>query len=226
MSEHQVMAVCVDDELVGDCDEQLSDVCLTFVEAFVRLAGGVIAGAKPAAIFSIPMRAYRQGRWRHMVRHALDEVLRAYAGALPRYGMRLVVLYRTNKRVFLMVWRPAQLAEILRDPTRMQILRESGYAGATVDELMGELRRRLLTYYTASPSACVVFPHEIGVFLGYPPEDVRGFMDGRPVTCKGPWHAYGDERVARRRFDALIAQERRCRVRYASGEPLKALFAT
>ena len=226
MSEHQVMAVCVGDDLVGDCDEQLSDVCLTFAEAFVRLAGGVIAGAKPAAIFNLPLRAYRQGRWRKMVRQALDEVLRTYASVLPRYGVRLAVLYCSAKRVYLLAWRPQQLDEVLSDPACLQILRESGYAGATTDELMGELRRRLVAYYTSEQTATRAFPHEIGVFLGYPVEDVRGFMEGRTVTCKGPWCAYGDARVARRRFDALIAQERRCRVRYASGEPLRALFAS
>ena len=226
MSEHQVMAVCADDELVGDADAQLSDVCLTFAEAFVRLASGVIAGAKPAAIFGLPLRAYRKGRWRQMVRHALDEVLRTYAAALPRYGVRLSVLYRTDSRVFLLAWRPDQIGEVIADPACLQILREAGYRGEATDELVGELRRRMVAYYRRSERAAATFPHEIGVFLGYPAEDVRGFMDGKPATCRGPWIAYGDERVARRRFAALVAQERRCRTRYAAGESLGALFAT
>ncbi len=28
------------------------------------------------------------------------------------------------------------------------------------------------------------FPHEIGLFLGYPPEDVRGFIENRAGNCK------------------------------------------
>ena len=46
------------------------------------------------------------------------------------------------------------------------------------------------------------FPHEVGLFLGYPPEDVRGFMkssrDG--VKCVGCWKVYGDEIRAREVF--------------------------
>ena len=52
------------------------------------------------------------------------------------------------------------------------------------------------------------FPHEIGLFLGYPPDDVRGFMDHRDVGCKcvGTWKVYGDAAAAQKAF----ARYRRC----------------
>lgn len=224
MSGRDAMAVRFADEEVAGCGETLSSVCLTFAAAFVRLAGGVIAGAKPAAIFNLPVRAYHQGCWRMLVRHELDEVLRVYRQVLPGYGVELAVLYRTERRVYLLAWRPDQLAEVLADPRCCAILREQGYVGTTCDELLAELRRRLVDYYRSGKGAAD-FPHEIGVFLGYPAEDVRGFMAGEQASCTGPWHAYGDPRVAERRFRALEAQERRCRTRYAAGEPLHALFA-
>lgn len=47
------------------------------------------------------------------------------------------------------------------------------------------------------------FPHEIGLFLGYPPEDVRGFIEHHAdgSKCTGCWKVYGDETAARRKFD-------------------------
>jgi len=46
------------------------------------------------------------------------------------------------------------------------------------------------------------FPHEIGLFLGYPPDDVECFMnnpcDG--VKCSGCWKAYSDDENARKTF--------------------------
>jgi hypothetical protein len=46
-------------------------------------------------------------------------------------------------------------------------------------------------------------PHEIGVFLGYPLDDVKGFIEnggrGSKATCY--WKVYGDESYARRKFD-------------------------
>ena len=47
-----------------------------------------------------------------------------------------------------------------------------------------------------------VFPHEVGLFLGYPPEDVLGFMKSsrEGVKCVGCWKVYGDEARARAAF--------------------------
>lgn len=52
------------------------------------------------------------------------------------------------------------------------------------------------------------FPHEVGFFLGYPPEDVIGFMDSRK-SCKmcGQWKVYGDEK----RAAEVFAEYKRCR---------------
>ena len=43
------------------------------------------------------------------------------------------------------------------------------------------------------------FPHEIGLFLSYPPEDVQGFIDhhARDFKLSGLWKVYGDEAYAR-----------------------------
>ena len=49
------------------------------------------------------------------------------------------------------------------------------------------------------------FPHEIGVFLGYPLEDVEGFIRyrGKCFTCCGCWKSYGDPAAAQQHFDQL-----------------------
>ena len=52
------------------------------------------------------------------------------------------------------------------------------------------------------------FPHEIGLFLGYPPEDVQGFLDHRPCKCSGCWKVYGDENKAKKTFDLYKKCER------------------
>lgn len=47
------------------------------------------------------------------------------------------------------------------------------------------------------------FPHEIGLFLGYPPEDVLGFINNGGMEYKycGTWKVYGDEKQSKMRFD-------------------------
>ena len=46
------------------------------------------------------------------------------------------------------------------------------------------------------------FPHEIGLFLGYPPEDVRGFIEKGASGCKcsGCWKVYGNTQQAMTTF--------------------------
>ena len=52
------------------------------------------------------------------------------------------------------------------------------------------------------------FPHEVGLFLSYPPEDVKGFIAHRAndFKCAGLWKVYGDEEKAR----ALFAKYKKC----------------
>ena len=46
------------------------------------------------------------------------------------------------------------------------------------------------------------FPHEIGFFLGYPYEDVIGFIanEGENFLCSGCWKVYAKERDAQTCF--------------------------
>ena len=52
------------------------------------------------------------------------------------------------------------------------------------------------------------FPHEIGLFLGYPADDVKGFIENKAACskCAGCWKVYGDEQTAM----SLFAKYRKC----------------
>lgn len=69
------------------------------------------------------------------------------------------------------------------------------------------------------------FPDEIGLFLGYPPEDVRGFIENKAAGCKcvGCWKVYGDAEAAR----AVFAKYKKCtdvyRARFAEGRSVERL---
>ena len=56
------------------------------------------------------------------------------------------------------------------------------------------------------------FPHEIGIFLGYPLGDVIGFIDnaGKNSRCTGCWKVYCNECEAMRTF----ARFDKCRAVY------------
>lgn len=45
------------------------------------------------------------------------------------------------------------------------------------------------------------FPHEIGVFLGYPLDDVIGFIEHKPFYLVGDWKVYQNVKEAQKQFD-------------------------
>lgn len=46
------------------------------------------------------------------------------------------------------------------------------------------------------------FPHEIGFLLGYPPEDVEGFIrnNGQKFLCVGEWKVYENSKAKQKLF--------------------------
>ena len=68
-------------------------------------------------------------------------------------------------------------------------------------------------------------PHEIGLFLSYPPRDVRGFICNGACRhkCAGCWKVYGNEAAALRTFEAWRRCTRILEARLAQGCPLEKL---
>jgi hypothetical protein len=66
-----------------------------------------------------------------------------------------------------------------------------------------------LSYLSSRFESETDFPHEIGFFLGYPAEDVIGFIRHRGAHCKlcGMWKVYSDVE----RAEALFAEYEKCR---------------
>ncbi len=64
---------------------------------------------------------------------------------------------------------------------------------------------KLIANLTYRIGKCHCFPHEIGLFLGYPLEDVKGFIANGGQNCKssGYWKVYGDVETAEKRFECF-----------------------
>ena len=98
------------------------------------------------------------------------------------------------------IYRPRKLSADLSDTTAVRIPKDCGYNTGSCEKCVVKLVQKLRNDRD--------FPHEIGVFLGYPPEDVCGFMEQGPDYCKctGCWKVYGDEAAAQKKF----AQYKKC----------------
>ena len=124
---------------------------------------------------------------------------RALADCIPdlegRFDVKTALFRNHAGKVLLLVFQEALLRSCLADTGAASLLTEEGYDGKSgLDGMLETLRGKV-----ATPR----FPHEIGVFLGYPAADVRSFMadGGKKASSTGCWKAYGDERSARRVSD-------------------------
>lgn len=124
----------------------------------------------------------------------MRNVLRRWNEVLTRKGLRVLPLRYRNGRALIYVYRPNRLSCDLENQSACRLLHQCGYGQQTPERCLAQLARRI--------RGSNVIPHEVGVFLGYPPEDVKGFIENQAGGCKcvGCWKVYGDEASARKIF--------------------------
>ncbi len=184
-----------------------------FETVMIEQCAPVLAGLKPAGLF------------RYETRDCADLARRVQSGnrQLGGKGLSVRVLKGCARtHLYLVyVYRKNRLRALLAEPQVREFLYRDGYVLPQQPEdyqpLLNQLSRRL---------CCGAdFPHEIGVFLGYPLPDVVGFIEneGRNFTCCGCWKAYGDPAAAQQHF----AQLNKCTAVYLrlfhSGTPIQRL---
>jgi len=103
-------------------------------------------------------------------------------------GIFIHILRRCDKNALIYVYRSSKLVKDFQKPKTQQFLMQFGYCEFSPERCIARLKERFKN--NASE-----FPHEIGMFLGYPIEDVRGFIDnvGKNSICSGYWKVYGNE---------------------------------
>ena len=146
-----------------------------------------LAGIKSASLFNCPFTS------KETVVKELWEVNQK----LNERGVYVEILLWTESYVLIYVYRRTHLAKDLQKDGVLELLMPYGYRNVDVDACIEHLKNRLFTHDG--------FPHEIGAFLGYPLEDVRGFIKYKGRECKycGLWKVYCNEKETRKLFEKL-----------------------
>ena len=168
-----------------------------------------MAGLKPASLF----------RYQPGVGQSGSAMAAAWHAALCDRGVAVRVL-KTCPRigaVLVYVYRPAQMDTLLKNCDVLHFLQSEGYRPGTADALLAQLSQRLCCEGD--------FPHEVGIFLGYPLADVVGFIQnhGQNFTACGHWKVYTDPAAAQQQF----ARYKKCETIYTRcyrrGTPIRRL---
>ena len=158
-------------------------------EMLVQNGSPTLAGIKTGNLFTCPYTDRRQ---------TMHELQQLNKRLVPK-GLRILPLRYSAERVLVYLYRPSRLEKDLSEKEAVELLENAGYRHENANQCVIELIRRINDVDTE-------FPHEIGLFLSYPPEDVRGFIshrENRSVGCKlvGTWRVYGDVQKARKTFE-------------------------
>ncbi|MBQ3192542.1 MAG: DUF3793 family protein [Oscillospiraceae bacterium] len=156
----------------------------------IRNCAPTLAGLKTASLFTCPFAS----------RKKLLDSLRQLNRRLGSKGLRLLPLRFSDSKALIYLYRPEKLRRDLSQDTAAQLLRAQGYDPASCEKCVRHLACKLRRQQE--------FPHEIGLFLGYPPADVCGFIEQGPDCCKctGCWKVYSDVEGAQKKF----AQYKKC----------------
>lgn len=99
-------------------------------------------------------------------------------------------LSKTKQRLMTILYNKEKLEAYLSDRNVKAFLRECGYQETSLSKILPEFGLRYQKYVSGKEE----FPHEMGVLLGYPIEDVEGFMknEGENFLYIGYWKVYAN----------------------------------
>ena len=121
---------------------------------------------------------------------------------MTKKGLCLIPLKKSDTSTLIYLYRPDLLKRDLNLPEAEEILEKKGYPCGKPGCCIAHLVRHFMEDKQ--------FPHEIGLFLGYPPSDVKGFMEDsrKGVKCNGCWKVYGNECEAKKLFENIKNAEK------------------
>ena len=127
-------------------------------------------------------------------------------------GRSVFILYRRKELAFWIFRRSNQI-----------LLAGAGLANLGLDRLLAQVEKRYRSYIDKGES----YPHEIGVLLGYPPEDVKGFVVNKGKNCLmcGYWKVYGDPVAAGKQFEAFDRAREEILSRISKGVSLHSILS-
>lgn len=136
----------------------------------------------------------------NMVFMSYSELVIAYK-ELAKAGLSLAVLYSDTDKHLVFIYRKKELNVYLECAEVRAFLSSYGYRGECFNMYLSKLKSRMQEFYIDKSE----FPHEIGVFLGYPMCDIKGFLNHRGLDYlySGYWKIYDNLDETLKKFQAF-----------------------
>lgn len=152
-------------------------------QTIVRHCAPTLAGLKVGNLFST----------KYQDAASLLKIIQLQNQQLNSKGVYFVLMKMCGGVALIYAYRKRQLEALLETLEIQAFLQQFGYEDFSIEGCLAVLQTRLLQQD---------FPHDIGVFLGYPLADIQAFIQNKGANCKciGCWKAYTDLPAAEKKF--------------------------
>ena len=173
-----------------------------YVESvLVRHAAPCLAGIKPANLVAF---STLDAQW-----------CTAYNALLNTQDIYFAPLCVYKNKMQVLIYRKDLLYKYCRDSAVKYVLQLLGYeTDKGIEAIIAVLKRKMESLALRQGGCCKdIFPHEIGLFLGYPVEDVLLYIKtgGRGCLFCGYWKVYTNPKQAQQ----IFRQYTECKERFA-----------
>ncbi len=128
-----------------------------------------------------------------------EKYARALKSLIMATGLKARCFDHSSGKQVWFLFREDALREYLSDAANREFIAGFGYdEEMDLEDMLKFAAKRFRMYKCGK----LDFPHEMGIFLGYPLGDVKGFIEhkGRNYLCTGYWKVYENEQQARETF--------------------------
>nr|MCM0167822.1 DUF3793 family protein [Paeniclostridium ghonii] len=167
----------------------------SYIKWILELLGPVILGSKPSEILNISLNDNRK-------EYKIKQINSFFKNCSR---LKYEMVYKNNGEIKMLFINKQALTETLNNKKCINFLRFIGYPNDyTLENYINFLLNRLKENE---------FPHEIGIFLGYPLKDVVGFMGyGNYELQKTKyWKVYGSTEISDRIYNNFLEDRKKMR---------------
>ena len=164
-------------------------------EKIVMHSSPVLLGIKPSNLFNFSCEDEDS--------NIMHKHISSCSEKLVKNDVHLHILHKNRAKAQLLIYRKDLLFHAINQPRTASYLKSCGYNTKSVHESIELLGQRISeAKNSCGKNRAKRFPHEVGFFLGYPFEDVIGFIEnkGGNFACCGKWKAYHNEKCAQETF--------------------------
>ncbi len=163
---------------------------MSFDQMMIQFSAPALCNIKPGNLFFAKKNVFSEIR------------LKKWKEEFSKRGLMVFSLQLSENSTAILVLNICWTRKILEDSLVQAYLAQKGYRSSNVFDVVQKLFIRMKQNKG--------FPHEVGVLLGYPIEDVIEFENHQGYDCKycGYWKTYSDVETAK---------ECQCKYKYCSG---------